>query len=390
MRTLKRIIFLLIFPVFIASIGVNLYGILNPKDYQFVHNLLFPNEKAAGKSDRKPPYTIEDVEKFDVEGIIKVKNAEDAKRIRAELIEYIFKGDNHLTALPEKIEENKNPPKEYADLDYAKMETLSLEMEHGVLAEGFYTLHTNSNCLFIYNYGHGESHRRADYSGFELVKKVFDAGCDVITLSMPLIVNQPVVYVEGFGKLKMRNHNVFELIENDDFSPTKYFMKPISAFLNYALSKGNYRVVSVAGLSGGGWTANLYGAIDERVNLVFSLAGSSPVFIRNLPEIPWWDWEQINPKLYRIANYLDLYILNSFEGRESYQILNVYDTCCFRGTAGEAYGDIVASYAKNLGGKYELIYDHENNLHSISEKSANFVVETIKERRKAKHRENGK
>jgi hypothetical protein len=62
------------------------------------------------------------------------------------------------------------------------------------------------------------------------------------------------------------------------------------------------------GLSGGGWTTTLYAAIDPRVRLSFPVAGTLPEYLRvGRPGAR----EQFYPDLYKIANYLDLYVMGS-------------------------------------------------------------------------------
>ena len=95
--------------------------------------------------------------------------------------------------------------------------------------------------------------------------------------------------------------------------------------LNYVDTTFNFDSYYMVGISGGGWTTTLYSAIDPRITQSYSIAGSLPLYLRSSPE-DIGDYEQIVPSLYRIANYLDLYILDSYgENRKHVQIFNKYD-----------------------------------------------------------------
>ena len=50
------------------------------------------------------------------------------------------------------------------------------------------------------------------------------------------------------------------------------------------------------------------------------------------------DYEQIVPEIYRIASYLDLYLIDSFgQDRKFIQIFNKFDPCCYSGTGYKSY-----------------------------------------------------
>ena len=112
------------------------------------------------------------------------------------------------------------------------------------------------------------------------------------------------------------------------------------------------------GISGGGWTAVIYPAIDQRISHATSVAGSIPLELRTLQR-DIGDYEQQLPELYRIANYYDLYVLASFgTDKKLTQVFNYEDECCFA--------------AKNL----DLSYENEikNRLTSLG--SGEFEIKT--------------
>ncbi len=158
----------------------------------------------------------------------------------------------------------------------------------------------------------------------------------------------------------------------------RLFLDPTLVSLNYLLKHCSYRDVNMVGLSGGGWTTNLVAAIDERVRLSFSVAGSMPVYYRHDGSIG--DIEQFVPGLYRdIAGYPDLYVLGAFgEGRKQVQILNRNDDCCFGIRQHDpdrnydqdcnSFEQSVKEKLNDLGARdhYDLVIDEEAPNHQIS------------------------
>jgi hypothetical protein len=134
----------------------------------------------------------------------------------------------------------------------------------------------------------------------------------------------------------------------------RLFLDPTLVSLNYLLKQNNYQDVNMVGLSGGGWTTNLITAVDARIRLSFSVAGSMPVFLRYGGSVG--DIEQFAPELYRdIAGYPDIYILDGFgEGRKLTQVFNRRDDCCF----GEKQHDPGRNYAADLQSFDKSMQDH--------------------------------
>ena len=108
----------------------------------------------------------------------------------------------------------------------------------------------------------------------------------------------------------------------------KFFLEPTAVALNYLKAQG-YTDFSMTGLSGGGWTTTLYAAIDPTIRQSFPVAGSIPLYLRPQSALAG-DTEQVLPELYRIAGYLDLYVMGAAgHNRRQVQILNRRDDCCF-------------------------------------------------------------
>jgi hypothetical protein len=197
---------------------------------------------------------------------------------------------------------------------------------------------------------------------------------------MPLVGmnNQPVVEIDGLGKIKLTSHNQLRLLEANNFNPMKLFVDPIQINLNFLDREYNFKQYSMIGLSGGGWTTVVYSAIDERISNSFSVAGSVPFYLR-VDERDVGDYEQTNIELYQNVNYLELYVLGSYgDGRKHIQIFNKNDPCCFSGNGYETYEFIIKDKMLQLGkGSFQIFIDNTHNEHKISDTTREFILETI-------------
>ena len=130
------------------------------------------------------------------------------------------------------------------------------------------------------------------------------------------------------------------------------------------------------GISGGGWTTVLFSAIDDRISQSYSIAGTYPIFMRSDSK-NIGDYEQIIPELYRITNYLELYILSSYgDDRIHVQIFNNNDPCCFSGNISGIYDHKINERLIKLDkGNFFLYIDDTHNEHKISEYSRILISE---------------
>ena len=289
--------------------------------------------------------------------VIKLKNY---------LINFLWKKDilpqNELSELEQNIISQK-----YQDLENLdSIDKLTVEMEYGVNSIAYFFKPTVSNDkLVIYHQGH-----RGDFfEGKQIIEYFLEKNYSVIAFSMPLLGmnSQPIIDHPQFGKIKIQSHNQFELLENENFSPIKFFVEPPVRVINYLESNYNFDSYYMVGISGGGWVTTLVPAIDDRINQSFSIAGSYPMFLRSEPK-NFGDYEQHNIELYKIANYLDLYIMASVgEERKFIQIFNMYDPCCFDGDSFLSYEKNVKDIVNSFNhGYFEIYLDTTHSDHKIS------------------------
>ena len=293
------------------------------------------------------------------EGIIQIKTEQSELQIllqkRENLIDFIWKGDGFPTRFPDSIEHDISD-KNFGNLkNLEKIDKLTVEMKHGVNSVA-YLLHPKEQShddLIIYHNGHGQYL----HDGEKQIRFLLDRGYPVLVFSMPLsgMNSEPVIMLDG-KETKLVVHNQFKILESDEFSTISYFVEPIAVSLNFIDKNFDYTNYHMIGISGGGWTAVIYPAIDQRISHATSVAGSIPLELRTLQRDKG-DYEQQLPELYRIANYYDLYVLASFgTDKKLTQVFNYEDECCFA--------------AKNL----DLSYENEikNRLTSLG--SGEFAI----------------
>lgn len=276
-----------------------------------------------------------------VEGLaeqMRVRTAEDAAAVRAEIQAAIF-GGALPASLPVAVED--------AEALGVAGERLTMALPSGDLLEGYLLRAEGAERLAIYHAGHGQ-HALTD--GAETIRTLLAAGFDVLALDMP---PEP--------------HDLYAALPR----PLETFVRPIAEALNYALAQRDYRRVIMTGLSGGGWSTVLYAALDPRIEASFPVAGSYPFFLRDQQPKSRGDYEQTLPWL--DVGYLDLYLMATDGGREQLQFFNRHDPCCFAGDLSLTYREPLHRMAAQIGGLLDVVIDDEA-LHVVSRRVARMVA----------------
>lgn len=306
----------------------------------------------------------------DVNSLIHVNNKQDVNMIRKDLIHYIWGEEGFSEKLPDDIESDISDDRYSRMSNLKSIDRITINSLNGINSI-VYLFHPKDsvNRLIIYHQGH-----EGDFShGKNTIQFFLNHGYSVLAFSMPLMGmnSQPIIEIPGIGPLKMSSHDRLKFLD----SPFQYFLDPISIALNYIQKTYDFDLVGMIGISGGGWTTTLYAAVDPRVTHTYPVAGTLPIFLRGNGN-DWGDFEQNNPELYEIANYLDLYILGAVNG-EQLQILNKYDPCCFGGERHFAYEKVVQEKSKLVGGTFLVFLDDTHKEHIISNTALKFIIDKL-------------
>lgn len=183
--------------------------------------------------------------------------------------------------------------------------------------------------------------------------------------------HETVLFQSQVGKIKThRSHEYLKFFEPLNGHPMRVMVDHIFGGINYATSLTHYDKIVMAGLSGGGWSTTLVAAIDSRISLSMSVAGSLPISMRTVHPRNFGDWEQQEHDLYSVASYWELYLLAAENGRKHTLIYNELDSCCFGGQGIMAMAAPLAQSAFNLNGEIKVLVQKEEAGHIISKKAS--------------------
>jgi len=320
----------------------------------------------------------------DLDSLIKIDDEEDIDQKRNELIEFFwnvgsiqhFDNITFRPQLPE-VESDISDSRYNNFQNLKRIDKLTVEMEYGINSISYlFTPEKSNEKLILYHHGHAEDF----LSGKDTIQFFLDRNFTVLAMTMPLMGmnNQPVVEIDGLGEMKLISHNQFQLLEANNFNPMKLFLDPIEINLNFVEKEYDFNRYSIVGLSGGGWTAVVYSAIDDRISDSFSVAGSMPFYLR-VSERDIGDYEQSNIDLYKITNYLELYVLSAYgDDRKHIQIFNKNDPCCYSGNGYESYEFFIQDKLLQLGGgNFQIFIDDTHIQHKISNTVLEYIAKNI-------------
>ena len=317
----------------------------------------------------------------DIDSLIKIDNKSDIDQKRYFLTEFFWDVETlhritSKSSLPQ-VESNISDSRYDNFQNLKRIDRLTIEMEYGINSISYLFIPEKSNeKLILYHQGHG-----GDFIlGKNTIQFFLDRNFTVLASTMPLVGmnNQPIVEIDGFGKIKLISHEQLKFLEVNNFNPMKLFLDPIQINLTFLDKEYDFDQYSMVGLSGGGWITVVYSAIDERISNSFSVAGSMPFYLK-VDERDIGDYEQTNIDLYRNVNYLELYILSaSGDGRKHVQIFNKNDPCCYPGNGYETYEFVIKDKISQLGqGNFQIFVDNTHNEHKISDVALDYIVKNI-------------
>jgi len=318
------------------------------------------------------------LEKTNIESIIHLQNNNDITKKRLELIYFIWKTNSLPENMPTKVIQNFNDSR-FSDMENLdKIDKIVVNMEYDIdsLAYLFHPVEKN-NKLLIYHQGHA-----GDFiHGKNTISYYLERGYTIIAFSMPLhgLNSTPTLDIENFGVIKFDSHNKFRYLETKNFSPMKFFFHPILVSMNYIEKNHDFDTYDMIGLSGGAWTITLYSALDDRIERIFPVGGPLPLYIKENSNYDHIHYEVSNLALYKIANYLDFFILSSYgETKEHHKILNKFDSCCNYGLSYLTFENEVQNTMKKLGqGKFQIYLDETHREHKISDYALEIINNEI-------------
>jgi len=358
--------------VFIFGLTVGVYKIF---PYEILDSSLDTIKKEA------PTENNQFITQSDLNTLVRIDGKSDIEKKRNDLTEFFWNVGSlqrvqHDGQLPE-IESDIYDSR-YNDLQNLKrIDKLTVEMEYGIDSVSYLLLPEESNQkLILYHHGHD-----GDFIlGSDTIQFFLERNFTVLAMTMPLVGmnNQPIVGIDGFGEMKLISHDQFNLLEKNKFNPMKLFINPIQVNLNYLDKEYDFKRYSIIGLSGGGWIGLVYSAIDDRISDSFSIASSLPFYLR-VDARDIGDYEQTNVNLYKITNYLELYVLAAYgDDRKHIQIFNKNDPCCYSGIGYESYEFFIKDKLVKLGkGSFQILIDDTHNEHKISDTMLEYIRKNI-------------
>ena len=162
----------------------------------------------------------------------------------------------------------------------------------------------------------------ADYDG--TVDFLNQLGYDVMYFHMPGWGCSPL---DLPGYSCSQGHAPLQPYADQGAKVIRLFLEPVVRAINYATEVLGYQQIVMMGLSGGGWTTTMMGALDTRIGVSIPIAGSVPCDFAHTS----WDFEQLcDQPWFQTVNYTNIYVLAANEpNRASIQILHEADPCCF-------------------------------------------------------------
>jgi len=361
--------------VFIFGLTVGVYKIF---PYEILDSSLDAIKEEA------PTENNQFITQSDLNTLVRIDGKSDIEKKRNDLTRFFWsvgslQHSDHITFRPQLPEvESDISDFRYNNFQNLKqIDKLTIEMEYGINSVSYLLLPEESNeKLILYHHGHD-----GDFLlGKDTIQFFLERNFTVLAMTMPLVGmnNQPIVEIDGLGEMKLVSHDQFKLLESNNFNPMKLFLDPVETNLNFIEKEYDFKRYSIIGLSGGGWIGIVYSAIDDRISDSFSVASSMPFYLR-VDERDIGDYEQTNIDLYKISNYLELYVLAAYgDDRKHIQIFNKDDPCCYSGNGYESYEFFIKDKLVKLGkGSFQILIDDTHNEHKISDTMLEYIRTNI-------------
>ncbi|MEU9593166.1 hypothetical protein AB0D84_26060 [Streptomyces sp. NPDC048193] len=321
----------------------------------------------------------------DVEQLMTVHTEADTERLRQLLVAEVWKSaDGRLPQTLPEVEQGVTAPELPAFTGVRRTDRLTVHLPYGLRSVVHLVLPRRAAAhgrFALYHNGHGETPETMQRTAQALL----DAGYGVLLCAMPLYHWNPKQLqspTDPGTLVTPESHNDLGPWETETFSTLRFFLEPLAVAVNHVSRTYRPSSLQMIGLSGGGWTATVYPALDPRITRSYPTAGSLPFFLRSAPPKPsptTGDWEQRldrHPVFYGICDFPDLYALASVgRHRRQMQILNRFDACCFNGVGHRSYEPVVRQRIQVIGnGHWELLEDATHGEHTISPHALDVIL----------------
>ncbi len=303
-------------------------------------------------------------------------NPESATQIRAELSRFVFGVPfEQLRTAPARETRLDAHPLAPAGL-VASIAQLDLPLRDEWFSRALLMVpRQRSKGVVIFHEGHlqgGRWEESETANDLKVISDLLGRGHVVVFMSMPLTWENPrqVIQHPRYGRISIEIHDQFRLLENDlGFNPLRLFLEPVKAALQEVRERFPGEETCLLGLSGGGWTVEMYAALDPTVRCTISVAGSLPLSMRTMPsvQLSWGDYEQTHPGVLSRMTYHEAYLLAALEpGRTFTKYLIKDDPCCYAVQGDPTFDDDIARFfAETGGGHMEVVIDDTVVHHSV-------------------------
>lgn len=322
---------------------------------------------------------------------LRVRRARDVAAVRRRLVSHVWRRPElPLERMPDRVSEGIRDSLLDGLPNLLRIDLLETRLPFGFVARTYHLLPRRRNGrLAIYHEGHDGSFRRLARG---TIGSLLARGFDVLAFDLPMrgVNGWPErVDVPGLGPVSFTSasHWSLALLDTDDFSALRLFLDPLVRGVNHAVRAHAFERIVMVGISAGGWAATVYPALDPRIARSYPVAGSLPFALRRRHPVTGrhasdGDYEQRVAAFYRIAGYLDLYVLGAAgAGRRQLQIVNRYDPCCFFGSDAKLLEPVVADALAGIGmgGSFAVLVDDTHARHAISPAALARIIEDAME-----------
>ncbi len=309
---------------------------------------------------------------------IHVRSPDDLEATRKTIVKNVYRKRNSLPERTGQVTRNVDevPTLKLEDLDHWKrVDRVKIESELNTTGYAFYVRSANpkKKALFVHKAGHAGNFTSGGRKAF--TQKMLKRGYDVLLVGM---------YARSFNSADY-NHDDLVGKQTDSFNPLKLFHDHVAVGLNYAVQQRSYDHLFMTGKSGGGWSTATYGAMDLRIERIYPIAGTQPIYISDYQEMNGhhsYDYEQGNDPytydFYSQHTNFDHYLIATAGPDRGGIFVNVLeDDCCFYGVNNRITEEVMKNVLKTSFSdedSFRWYIDDSVDSHSISSEVADLIL----------------